>query len=344
MTETIANDGVAETAGVSLIATVYNEADNIGRFAASVRAQTRQPDEIVIVDGGSTDGTPEIVRAELGDAVPLRVIVAPGLNISEGRNRAIREASRGIIACADAGCVMRDDWLKKIVAPLERDPAIGVASGFYAMDSKTLLQQCVGLATMPGQLDPVDPETFLPSSRSVAFRKSAWAAADGYPEWLYTGEDTLFDLKLKALGVGFEFVGDAIVQWAPRPTWRSVYRQFYLYGRGGGHLGNCRDCLLWVAKRAVAVTAIGVAGAFIWPLWLLLPALLIYDHLFLVHPLARRVAKRIGGFKAYVVTSAALWLIRVARTWGYLWGSIQRWTNRERYVDSLRQYMDSANE
>lgn len=342
MTETIFNDGVAEAEGVSLIATVYNEADNIGRFAASIRAQTRQPDEIVIVDGGSTDGTPEIIRTELGDAVPLRVTVAPGLNISQGRNRAIREASRGIIACADAGCEMRNDWLEKIVAPLQRDPAIGVASGFYAMDSRTLLQQCVGLATMPGQLDPVDPETFLPSSRSIAFRKSAWAAAGGYPEWLYTGEDTLFDLKLKALGIRFEFVGDAMVEWAPRPTWRSVYRQFYLYARGGGQLGTCRDYLLWVAKRALAVTAIGVAGAFYWPLWLLVPVLLIYDHVGLIHPLARRVARRIGGLKAYVVTSAALWLIRAARTRGYLWGSIQRWTHRERYVDSVRDYMAAA--
>ena len=44
-------------------------------------------------------------------------------------------------------------------------------------------------------------ETFLPSGRSIAFKKSAWKEVGGYPENLYTGEDTLFDLKLKEKGL-----------------------------------------------------------------------------------------------------------------------------------------------
>ena len=41
------------------------------------------------------------------------------------------------------------------------------------------------------------PARFLPSSRSVAFRKSAWTAIGGYPAWLDYGEDIVFDLALQ---------------------------------------------------------------------------------------------------------------------------------------------------
>lgn len=341
MTEAASQNGAGRL-GVSLIATVFNEADNIGRFAGSILAQTRRPDEVVIVDGGSTDGTPEVICRELEGRVPLRIIVAPGLNISQGRNRAIAEAAGPLIAASDAGCVLRPDWLEKLVAPLEADAAVSVASGFYSMDCHSLLQQCVGLATMPGQLDPVNGETFLPSSRSVAFRKAAWETVGGYPEWLYTGEDTLFDLKLKRMGFRFRFVGEAIVEWEPRRSWRAVYRQFFLYARGGGHLGTCRDDILWDLKRLAAVVAIGVAGAFFWPLWLLWPLLFIYDHVNLVHARAARVARKLGSFKAYVVTSAALWMIRVARSFGQVSGTWQRHKDPERYVQGLDAYMANA--
>lgn len=334
--------GGAGRLGVSLIATVFNEADNIGRFAGSIRAQTRRPDEVVIVDGGSTDGTPEVIRRELEGHVPLRVIVEPGLNISRGRNRAIAEARGPIIAASDAGCVLRPDWLERLVAPLEADTDLAVASGFYAMDCHSLLQQCVGLATMPGQLDPVDGETFLPSSRSVAFRKSAWQAAGGYPEWLYTGEDTLFDLKLRRMGLRFRFVPEAVVEWEPRRSWRSIYRQFFLYARGGGHLGTCRDGIIWDIKRLIAVTLIGAAGAFWWPLWLLLPLLALYDQLTLAHGKAARVARVCGGLRAYLMTSAVLWWIRIARSAGQVRGTWQRCRDPERYVRRLETYMADA--
>ncbi|HET6262751.1 MAG TPA: glycosyltransferase, partial [Chloroflexia bacterium] len=70
---------------ISLIMTVRNEAASIARLLDSVLAQTRQPDEIVIADGGSTDGTQEVVSSYM-DRLPLRLLALPGANISEGRN------------------------------------------------------------------------------------------------------------------------------------------------------------------------------------------------------------------------------------------------------------------
>ena len=46
---------------VSLIATVLNGADHLEAFLGSLAAQTRAPDEVVVVDGGSTDGTASLL-------------------------------------------------------------------------------------------------------------------------------------------------------------------------------------------------------------------------------------------------------------------------------------------
>jgi glycosyltransferase involved in cell wall biosynthesis len=327
-------------AEVTLIATVFNEAKTMHRFIQSVRQQTRIPDEVVVVDGGSTDGTPDIVRREAGDKLNLKLLVKPGCNISQGRNLAIREASHSLIAASDGGCVLRPDWLEKIVAPLQQDSSIDIVSGFCVLDCETLLQRCVGLATMPGQLEPPPEEQkFFPSGRSVAFRKSVWEAAGGYPEWLYTAEDTFFDIKVKQMGFRFHFARDALVEWAPRKSLRSIWRQFFLYARGGGHLGRGWQGLLWQFKRVVAAAVVIAGGYIFWPVFFLLLVIPLYDHFAYIHPLATRVKQRCGQPRAYWVTTIVLWLIQFAQGAGFVWGTIQRYWHYRRYVRSQRLYM-----
>ena len=76
-------------AKVTLVATVKDAAGEVGEFLASVAAQTRPPDEVVICDGGSTDGTVDALRA--ADGVVL--LEETGANIARGRNLAIRAAT-----------------------------------------------------------------------------------------------------------------------------------------------------------------------------------------------------------------------------------------------------------
>ena len=68
---------------ISVICTVLNEGESIRRLMDSLVAQSRQPDEIVIVDGGSRDNTVAVIQ-EYADRLPLRVLVEPGANISAG--------------------------------------------------------------------------------------------------------------------------------------------------------------------------------------------------------------------------------------------------------------------
>jgi hypothetical protein len=93
-------------------------------------------------------------------------------------------------------------------------------------------------ATVLPVAEEIDPQRFLPSSRSVAFTKTAWAKAGGYPEWLDYCEDLLFDFAINAQRsdqpTAFEWAPDALVYFRPRPNLRSFWTQYYRYARGDG--------------------------------------------------------------------------------------------------------------
>jgi glycosyltransferase involved in cell wall biosynthesis len=228
---------------ISVIATVLNEGDNIRRLMDSLVAQSCQPDDVVIVDGGSRDNTVDVLR-EYEERLPLRVILAPGSNISAGRNKAIAAARNDIIAVTDAGVALENDWLKRITHPLLEDEAVEVVAGFFRADPHTLFEAAMSATVLP-LADEIDPDTFLPSSRSIAFRKSAWAAVGGYPEWLDYCEDLMFDLRLKMISAPQVFEPRAVVYFRPRGSLRSFYRQYFLYARGDGKAD------LWRRRHAI---------------------------------------------------------------------------------------------
>ncbi|MCC7358783.1 MAG: glycosyltransferase [Anaerolineales bacterium] len=221
---------------VAVILTVLNEAESLPRLLASLAAQTRPPDEVVVAEGGSRDATPAVLAAYArqfaAQGLALRVVAAPGANIAQGRNRAIAAATADVIAASDAGVRLPPDWLARLTAPFA-DPGVNVVAGFFEADPHTVLETAMGATVLPDLRD-VNPATFLPSSRSVAFRKAAWAAVGGYPEWLDFSEDVLFDLTLRAQFGRFAFVPEARVLFRPRGSLRALARQYYQYARGDG--------------------------------------------------------------------------------------------------------------
>jgi glycosyltransferase involved in cell wall biosynthesis len=224
---------------VSLISTVLNEARSLPTLLDSIATQTRQPDEVIICDGGSSDNTIDLLRSE--GRFPLRVIERPGSNISQGRNAAIAEASGEVIASTDAGVRLDPQWLEKLIEPFTPLPASPpsdkqgeeVCAGFFLPDVHAPFEIAMGATVLP-QLVDVKPEKFLPSSRSVAFTKAAWQAVGGYPEWLDYCEDLVFDFALLKKYGSFAFAPEAIAHFRPRGSLKSFCKQYYLYARGDG--------------------------------------------------------------------------------------------------------------
>ena len=297
---------------VSLVATVKNAGPAIHAFLASLAAQTRPPDEMVIVDGGSGDGTLEALRAS---PVTLTVLSEPGANIPRGRNLAVKAATHDVIAVTDADCVLAPDWLERLLVPLET--GADVSAGFYRPLPGSFWQECVAATNMPepGEVGP----GWLPSSRSVAFTRGAFDAAGGYPEWLPVGEDMFLDRRFVELGLRVEPAIAAVVYWRVRPSLAATWRQYASYARGDAMAGMYpqRHAARFGAY-AFALTALGTRSR------VLRAAAMAGGFAYASTPV-RRAWRRFAGsppkrFAALVGVPAAMAFIDAAKMAGFLHG------------------------
>jgi len=298
---------------VVLIVTVRNEAATIGPLLDSILSGTRIPDEIVVADGGSSDGTLEVLRSRAAAHSRIRAVLAPG-NRSVGRNAAIRASSAPVVACTDAGAEVEPAWLERITRPFAEDAATDVVAGFYLPVGRTRFERAAGVISAP-RLEDVDPKRFLPSTRSVAFRRTAWERVKGFDESLAHNEDTPFAISLKASGARFRFAPDARVRWHPRGDLRSFFRQHRRFGFGDGESGVQG----WFYARLAAKYALGAAlligGFWFRDCWI---ALLVGMLLF-VSRQARRGAGTVGPVDRFILVP----FLKVVYDAAYLSGYVQ---------------------
>ena len=109
---------------VSVIIPTYNYAHFLPECIDSVLAQTVLPDEIVIVDDGSTDNTPEIIKPYLSHSL-IKYIRTENSGVSSARNLAIMEASGDLIGILDSDDKWRSDKLE-LQLPLFENEKVGV--------------------------------------------------------------------------------------------------------------------------------------------------------------------------------------------------------------------------
>jgi len=320
------------SARVSVVSTVYNEGDSMERLLTSLETQTLRPDEVVIVDGGSSDGTVAILeRCARSTTLHLKVVVKPGCNISEGRNAAIAESRGDVIAITDAGVRLEPDWLQRLVAPFLGENPPDVVSGFFASDPRSTFEMALGAITLP-LLEEIDGAIFQPSSRSVALRRKAWESVGGYPEWLDYCEDLVFDFALRDAGYRFVFEPRALVHFRPRKSLTAFFRQYYRYARGDGKadLFLIRH-LIRYGTYLVAVPVLCVLGLAQHPAWF---AALAAGFLFMMWRPLRRLRPWLGGvsLREQILLLAWVPVIRVtgdlAKMLGYPVGVIWRYRHR----------------
>lgn len=228
---------------VSVIVPVRDEAANIQSLLGELAAQQYDPDrfEVLVVDGDSDDGTPEIVEAFAAGHPNFRLLHNPKRLSSAARNVGIREAKGDVVVVVDGHCeIGTPHYIAHVAAAFEESKA-DILGRPQPLDitGATPLQRAVA-AARNSRLGH-HPESFIYSntpqvvpakSVGVAYRRHVFEEIGHFDETFDAHEDGEFNYRCDRAGLACYFTPAIAVRYHPRGSLPGLFRQMVRYGRG----------------------------------------------------------------------------------------------------------------
>ena len=207
---------------VALIVRCFNEEAHIGRLLTGVMRQTRPPDEVILVDSGSTDAT-----LSIASAFDVRVMsIAPErFSFGHALNVGLSATSAPITVFASAHVYpVYDTWIERLVEPL-LDPAVAISYGRQqAPPGGRFSEHRLMSQWFPAQSTDRQRHPFC-NNANAAIRRSVWEKRQ-YDERLTGLEDLEWAKHAMELGHTISYVAEAPVIHVHDETFGQVVNRY----------------------------------------------------------------------------------------------------------------------
>jgi succinoglycan biosynthesis protein ExoA len=222
---------------VSVIIPVRNEEKSIAQCLQSVADQDYPKDrmEILVVDGGSEDRSPEIVAGFSSRYPMIKLLDNPKLNAPAGLNLGIREATGDIIVRVDGHCLLEPDYVSQCVRCLRETEADNVGGLMQAV-GQDYVSQVIALAISSffgsggSKFHYAPKEQYVDTVYLGAFRRSVFDKVGLFNERLVRNQDYELNYRIRTAG-GKIFLSPAIKSsYYGRSTLGDLWHQYFQYG------------------------------------------------------------------------------------------------------------------
>lgn len=223
---------------VSVIIPTLNAGERIDRLLDAVAKQTLSPEEIIVVDSQSDDGTAS--RAAAHPRVRVVPIARGAFDHGGTRDMALR-LSHGdfVVFLTQDALPVGNDCLERLMAPF-KDPGVAAVGGRQiAYPEARPFERMIRAHNYPAEsrvwraedISRLGVRAYLISDVCAAYRREAYLSVGGFDHPIMTNEDMLMAQKLLGAGFALAYSAEAAVYHSHRLTWRQEFRRNWVIGR-----------------------------------------------------------------------------------------------------------------
>lgn len=295
--------------------TVRNDREGLRLLLDALASQTRPPNEVIVVDAASTDGTLEAASSfARGAPFPVKVESFPCTR-GRGRARCVELAAGDAVAFTDSDCVPPPTWLETYALAWNGEAALGGAN--HSPPGASPLQRAV-----EDVMAHTEAASFHGVNTCNAFYDRARVLDVGNFADMQVAEDPDLNARLAATGAVLRRIDNPVLQ-RRRASWSALVKQHYAYGQGARdllarHPGYFPAVEAWMGLVLLSLLVAGVALTPYSPAFLLL-ALAALGAPFVVHRrLVLALLRRHGPGLALARRLGVVWVVYAPYHWGLL--------------------------